>query len=160
MRQNNSDTKPVAKIQTTTSAALSRRVEEQPASSVDADTCTLATPVTDNVPTHTHTPTDFDFDFYYTQPDISRILQNLKQFQAQISPQLDGNVERQSQMHGFPSICLIGLGRCGSNIATDVALLVHGARNFYLNEFLKTEEANAKKAGKAKSSGVAGCNGV
>lgn len=153
VRQNNSDTKPVAKIQTSTSAALSRRVVEQQAADVstETDACTLAAPTPESEPTHFHTPTDFDFDFYYTQPDISRILQNLKKFQAQISPQVDGNVEKQNQMQAFPSICLIGLGRCGSNIATDVALLVHGARNFYLNEFLKTEEANAKKIEKSKS---------
>jgi len=38
-------------------------------------------------------------------------------------------------------VCLIGLGRCGSNIALDVASLVYNARNFYLDEFLSEEKA-------------------
>jgi hypothetical protein len=41
-------------------------------------------------------------------------------------------------------VCLIGLGRCGSNIALDVAELVYNARKFYLNEF-STEDKSLDK---------------
>nr|BFE90954.1 hypothetical protein GCM10020185_14900 [Pseudomonas brassicacearum subsp. brassicacearum] len=45
----------------------------------------------------------------------------------------------------FPSVCLIGLGRCGSNIALDVAELVYNARKFYLNEFNAEDKAYSDK---------------
>lgn len=44
----------------------------------------------------------------------------------------------------FPSVCLIGLGRCGSNIALDVAELVYNARKFYLNEFNNDDKSADK----------------
>jgi hypothetical protein len=45
----------------------------------------------------------------------------------------------------FPSVCLIGLGRCGSNIALDVAELVYNARKFYLNEFSTEDKSYVTK---------------
>lgn len=41
-------------------------------------------------------------------------------------------------------MCLIGLGRCGSNIALDVAALVHSARTYYLQE-LDSEEWRSRE---------------
>ncbi|MCJ8319343.1 MAG: hypothetical protein MJK12_06900 [Colwellia sp.] len=72
---------------------------------------------------------------YFTEKDLSRILNNLDTLRNEVypSPHLDEQSEKKSP--SFPSVCLIGLGRCGSNIALDVASLVHSARKYYLNEF-------------------------
>ncbi|MBB1520667.1 hypothetical protein H3H45_15560 [Pseudomonas sp. SR9] len=73
---------------------------------------------------------------YFTERDIDRILENLDGLRERVFPKVlgdDGSDVRSSQH--FPSVCLIGLGRCGSNIALDVASLVYNARKFYLNEF-------------------------
>ncbi len=63
---------------------------------------------------------------YFTETNTDRILDNL-----------DGlrDIDEARREQEFPSVCLIGLGRCGSNIALDVAELVYNARKFYLNEF-------------------------
>ena len=61
-------------------------------------------------------------------------------FPIPASDEEDAN-RRQQQ---FPSVCLIGLGRCGSNIALDVASLVYNARSFYMNEF-NIEERQQKE---------------
>lgn len=78
---------------------------------------------------------------YFTERDIDRILENLDGLRERVFPQVlgdDGSDVRSSQH--FPSVCLIGLGRCGSNIALDVASLVYNARKFYLNEFSSQEK--------------------
>lgn len=74
---------------------------------------------------------------YYTEPDIQRILDNLDGLRDLVFPQnLHAEDENQLRLEQqFPSVCLIGLGRCGSNIALDVAELVYNARTFFLNEF-------------------------
>lgn len=161
MRQNNSDTQPVAKIQPTgesspkQTAATKPNIEPAELLETSSDVLEAVAPQPkQEIISREHDYPLTDYDFYFTQPDISRILDNLKKFHSQISPQADVSPEKSANLGAFPSICLIGLGRCGSNIATDVALLVHDARNFYLNEFLKKEELNAKKANNpAKPSG-------
>jgi hypothetical protein len=77
-----------------------------------------------------------DSYMYFTERDLNKILTNLDALRASVFPLSDPENEIQSrkQQH-FPSVCLIGLGRCGSNIALDVASLVYSARNFYLSEF-------------------------
>ncbi|TVP54641.1 MAG: hypothetical protein EA349_11045 [Halomonadaceae bacterium] len=82
---------------------------------------------------------------YFTEKDLDQILENLDQLRNSVFPRLlaDGQAEDASQQF-FPSVCLIGLGRCGSNIALDVAGLVHSARAFYLNE-LDNEEKRARE---------------
>ncbi|ACE83858.1 hypothetical protein [Cellvibrio japonicus] len=79
---------------------------------------------------------------YFTERDLGKILFNLDNLRSSVYPHLnldqDSDNRKQPQ---FPSVCLIGLGRCGSNIALDVASLVYNARNFYLNEFLSEEKA-------------------
>lgn len=72
---------------------------------------------------------------YFTEKDISLILKNLDALRDDVYPSSDLNEEDKEPSPNFPSVCLIGLGRCGSNIALDVACLVHNARNYYLNEF-------------------------
>src|SRR5690606_20475251 len=78
---------------------------------------------------------------YFTERDLNKILYNLDTLRNSVYPQLanqqDADNQKQPQ---FPSVCLIGLGRCGSNIALDVASLVYNARNFYLNEFNSEEK--------------------
>ncbi|XOV78502.1 MAG: hypothetical protein ACFHVJ_16370 [Aestuariibacter sp.] len=86
---------------------------------------------------------------YFTEKDISRILSNLDALRNDVYPSTVTEGEEPQALPNFPSVCLIGLGRCGSNIALDVAALVHSARNFYLNEF---NDDQARKNIKEKES--------
>jgi hypothetical protein len=72
---------------------------------------------------------------YFTEKNLARILSNLDTLRNDVYPSPLDEEEGQKKSQPFPSVCLIGLGRCGSNIALDVASLVHSARNYYLNEF-------------------------
>ena len=83
---------------------------------------------------------------YFTETNTDRILDNLDGLRDMVFPRpahLEGDGEPHSDQE-FPSVCLIGLGRCGSNIALDVAELVYNARKFYLNEF-STEDKTLDK---------------
>ncbi|MES2821677.1 MAG: hypothetical protein V4812_22100 [Pseudomonadota bacterium] len=79
---------------------------------------------------------------YFTERDIDRILDNLDGLRSLVFPQssTDAALDPGQNQH-FPSVCLIGLGRCGSNIALDVAALVYNARKFYLDEFNDEEKS-------------------
>lgn len=82
---------------------------------------------------------------YFTEPDTQRILDNLDGLRDLVFPP-SLHVEDDAQLRldqQFPSVCLIGLGRCGSNIALDVAELVYNARTFYLNEFNNDDRASS-----------------
>jgi len=72
---------------------------------------------------------------YFTERDLSKILNNLDTLRNEVYPTQQTDEECDKKLPNFPSVCLIGLGRCGSNIALDVASLVHSARKYYLNEF-------------------------
>ena len=83
---------------------------------------------------------------YFTETNTDRILDNLDGLRDMVFPRpphLEGDSEQHNDQE-FPSVCLIGLGRCGSNIALDVAELVYNARKFYLNEF-STEDKSLDK---------------
>lgn len=83
---------------------------------------------------------------YFTETDTDRILDNLDGLRDTVFPQsihIEDNVLRSEQQ--FPSVCLIGLGRCGSNIALDVAELVYNARKFYLNQFENEDRLSEDK---------------
>ena len=83
---------------------------------------------------------------YFTERDFERILENLDGLRAQVfPPEVPGELIEQPSSQQFPSVCLIGLGRCGSNIAVDVASLVYNARKFYLNEFNAEEKQPVEK---------------
>lgn len=83
---------------------------------------------------------------YFTERDVNRILANLDTLRNSVFPMLSADHEIQSaKQQSFPSVCLIGLGRCGSNIALEVASLVYNARNFYLNEFNNEEKQSREK---------------
>lgn len=97
------------------------------------------------LPTTAITPNGEQY-MYFTERDIDRILENLDGLRERVFPQVrndDGSEARNTQP--FPSVCLIGLGRCGSNIALDVASLVYNARKFYLNEFSNQEKLNSEQ---------------
>ncbi|MFC3531986.1 hypothetical protein ACFOLG_07285 [Vogesella facilis] len=81
---------------------------------------------------------------YYTERDMTRILTNLDTLRREA---FAGNQDEglDSYERPFPSVCLIGLGRCGSNIALDVATLVYNARKFYLNEFGNEEKPSSEQ---------------
>lgn len=83
----------------------------------------IATPVSDSY-------------MYFTERDLNKILSNLDTLRDSVYPHRHSEHDAVSYIQPqFPSVCLIGLGRCGSNIALDVASLVYNARNFYLSEF-------------------------
>lgn len=86
---------------------------------------------------------------YFTEEDLNKILQNLDVLREDVLPKPDLLESEDYKEPNFPSVCLIGLGRCGSNIALDVATLVHNARVFYLNDFHNVEEKPAEKDRKA-----------
>ncbi len=84
---------------------------------------------------------------YFTETNTDRILDNLDGLRDMVFPRpphLEGDSDPRSEQE-FPSVCLIGLGRCGSNIALDVAELVYNARKFYLNEFSNEDKLQFKK---------------
>ncbi len=84
---------------------------------------------------------------YFTETNTDRILDNLDGLRDLVFPRpphLEGDSEQYSTQE-FPSVCLIGLGRCGSNIALDVAELVYNARKFYLNEFNNEDRLSPDK---------------
>ncbi|MCY4044445.1 MAG: hypothetical protein OXE99_05135 [Cellvibrionales bacterium] len=66
---------------------------------------------------------------FYTDADQKRILDQLDSFREMISHTED---EDEQPLPQFPSVCLVGFGRCGSNIALNVAKLVYEARQLYL----------------------------
>ncbi|MGX9080203.1 hypothetical protein ACWTQY_30545, partial [Klebsiella pneumoniae] len=84
---------------------------------------------------------------YFTERDIERILDNLDGLRNMVFPLGEPLDEGESsRIQQFPSVCLIGLGRCGSNIALDVASLVYNARQFYLEEFHSEATATIEQA--------------
>ncbi|MBJ7539278.1 hypothetical protein [Marinomonas transparens] len=70
---------------------------------------------------------------YFTENNLEQILENLDIVRNRIHPAPVDDTEVGSE-RVFPSVCLIGLGRCGSNIALDVASLVYDARRSYMRE--------------------------
>lgn len=90
-----------------------------------------------------------DTQNYFTEKDLTRILSNLDALRSDVYPQDNNEFEDEKISPNFPSVCLIGLGRCGSNIALDVASLVHNARNYYLNEFHDEENKRREKESRA-----------
>ncbi|MDB2373170.1 hypothetical protein N9W11_01270 [Psychrosphaera haliotis] len=86
---------------------------------------------------------------YFTEDDLNKILQNLDVLRGHVLPKPITAENAEPVEPNFPSVCLIGLGRCGSNIALDVATLVHNARVFYLNDFHDVEEKHKEKNRKA-----------
>ena len=82
---------------------------------------------------------------YFTERDIDRILDNLDGLRSLVFPPAPHDEENDRRVQHFPSVCLIGLGRCGSNIALDVASLVYNARQFYLSEFKSEEKTVAEQ---------------
>ncbi|MCP4324605.1 MAG: hypothetical protein GY787_22650 [Alteromonadales bacterium] len=82
---------------------------------------------------------------YFIEDDTQRVLENLSELKNQIYPLHDDfGAEEQAQAQ-FPSVCLVGLGRCGSNVSLDLANLVYNARNYYLNDFQKSDTTKKKK---------------
>lgn len=106
--------------------------EDQYGHEHDYDVIVKSPPVTSKDKDSQSLPSKFN---YYTEKDISKILSNLDSLRNNVYPPVENDTETSNSLQSFPSVCLIGLGRCGSNIALEVASLVHNARNFYMNEF-------------------------
>lgn len=78
---------------------------------------------------------------YFIEHDTNRILQHLDTLRGMAFSRDAEDGQSGPTEKPFPSVCLIGLGRCGSNIALDVATLVYNARKFYLNEFNQDDKS-------------------
>ena len=87
---------------------------------------------------------------YFVEEDTNRVLENLAELKTQIYPVHDKFTVEDQINAQFPSVCLVGLGRCGSNVSLDLANLVYNARNYYLNDFQKSE-ASVKQKQKSSS---------
>jgi|GEM_PF-133290 len=72
---------------------------------------------------------------YFTDRDVNRVLSNLEALKKEVFPGNDTDSDTNEDSQDFPSVCLIGLGRCGSNIALDVSTLVYNARRYFFNEY-------------------------
>ena len=84
---------------------------------------------------------------YFIEHDTDLILDNLDELKKQIFPITDSFTEEDLEKANFPSVCLVGIGRCGSNVSLDLASLVHSARTYYLNDFKDNEQdKNAKES--------------
>jgi len=83
--------------------------------------------------------------FYFMEDSTEQIVENLIELRNELYPVSDHFTEEQQSQAQFPSVCLIGLGRCGSNISLDLANLVHNARNYYMNDFKQSENIARKK---------------
>ncbi|MEI6895783.1 MAG: hypothetical protein V5789_14395 [Colwellia sp.] len=81
---------------------------------------------------------------YFIEDDTQRILENLAELKNQIYPLHDNFSAEDQTKAQFPSVCLIGLGRCGSNISLDLANLVYKARNYYLKDVQKSDNNKQK----------------
>jgi hypothetical protein len=81
---------------------------------------------------------------YFIEDDTQRILDNLGELKKQIYPLHDKFGTEEQANTQFPSVCLVGLGRCGSNISLDLANLVYNARNYYLKDNQKGDEKHKK----------------
>ncbi|MGB0783774.1 MAG: hypothetical protein ACPGRG_11440, partial [Marinomonas sp.] len=80
---------------------------------------------------------------YFTETNLEQILENLDVVRNRIHSQLADEENTNDQV--FPSVCLIGLGRCGSNIALDVASLVYDARANYMREVESQEILDSER---------------
>ena len=60
---------------------------------------------------------------YFTEQNLSRILSNLDEMRSAVFPKEHEHGDLGPKNPDFPSVCLIGVGRCGSNIALGVAAL-------------------------------------
>jgi len=86
---------------------------------------------------------------YFVEDDTQRVLENLLELKNQIYPIHDKFTQQDQAQAQFPSVCLVGLGRCGSNISLDLANLVYNARNYYLNDFQKSDAKHKTKSSAA-----------
>ncbi len=82
---------------------------------------------------------------FFTEKNLDKILHNLDVIRRDVYPNLPEEIELSEQ--NFPSVCLIGLGRCGSNIALEVSSLVYNARTYYLDELRDHEIKRNEKEG-------------
>ncbi|MEH6652077.1 MAG: hypothetical protein V7707_18800 [Motiliproteus sp.] len=82
---------------------------------------------------------------FFTEKNLDKILHNLDVIRRDVYPNLPEEAELSDQ--SFPSVCLIGLGRCGSNIALEVSSLVYNARTYYLDELRDHESKRSEKEG-------------
>lgn len=114
-------------------------VESAPKEITDAPPVAMPLQVTQAVPELSNE------HMYFTEKNLERILENLDTLRSDVYPAPANDAENQPSDNHFPSVCLIGLGRCGSNIALDVATLVYNARKYYMNDFYDQEKQKAEK---------------
>lgn len=69
---------------------------------------------------------------YFISHKLPTIVDNVNKFRRKIFPNY--SAEEDANVPDFPSVSIVGLGRCGSNISLDVVSLVSKAKQSYLDE--------------------------
>jgi phosphoglycerate dehydrogenase-like enzyme len=83
-----------------------------------------------------------------TQFPVDDILQRLKAFAKTLKQQARTSRERTSDV-ALPTVGIIGMGRCGTNIAIDLANLVYEQRKIGIKELSRRGVAMAKRQSSA-----------
>src|ERR1700722_6239410 len=89
---------------------------------------------------------------------VEDILQRLKAFSHSLKPSR-GSQRKDTGDAALPTVGIIGMGRCGTNIAIDLANLVYEQRKIGIRELSRRGRARAKRqstAGKTSESGQTG----
>jgi hypothetical protein len=133
--QNNKNSQQNSIKNTSTKANTAKQSQYSPATDASDDFDIIVKPQKLKTGTSLQASKPETPHMYFTEKDLSRILNNLDTLRNEVYPLPIGQEAIDRKPPNFPSVCLIGLGRCGSNIALDVASLVHSARGYYLNEF-------------------------
>jgi hypothetical protein len=93
-----------------------------------------------------------------TQLNVEDILQRLKAFAKSLKQHTGSSREHTGDV-ALPTVGIIGMGRCGTNIAIDLANLVYEQRQIGIRELSRRGRAMAKRqstAGKTSESGQTG----
>jgi hypothetical protein len=84
---------------------------------------------------------------YYIIKSVDTIMEHLRGFGRTIEPVEEG--EGSGYLPKFPSVCLLGLGRCGTNIALGVSILAYQAKLSFLTPPVKeAQEPDIPKDGR------------
>src|SRR6201987_1539695 len=78
-----------------------------------------------------------------TQFNVEDILQRLKAFAQSLKPQTRSSREQAADV-ALPTVGIIGMGRCGTNIAIDLANLVYEQRKIGIKELSRRARSRAK----------------
>jgi hypothetical protein len=93
-----------------------------------------------------------------TQFNVEDILQRLKAFAQSLKHQTRSSAE-QTANAALPTVGIIGMGRCGTNIAIDLANLVYEQRKIGIKELSRRARSRAKSHSSAEKNSESGQTG-